>query len=441
MNQRTLHDWLARLERQHPRAIDLGLERVREVAERMGLGKPAPCVITVGGTNGKGSTVAFIEAIARASGLRVGAYTSPHLLAYNERVRIDGRDAGDDELVEAFEAVERARLAPSPALRAPSPSSGEGKAISLTYFEHGTLAALWLFERANLDLAILEVGLGGRLDAVNIVDADVAVVTTVDIDHTDWLGNEREAIGFEKAGIARAWKPLVLGEDDPPASVLRHAYAIGASAIRANCDFLFEPIDAAHWRWREPGFELALPMPRLSAPVQVRNAATAIAALRASGLAIPDQAWVRGIAEAGVPGRLQAFERDGVEIVVDVAHNPQAAGELAAWLDAHPPAGRAFAVFAALADKDVAGIVARLAPCVDRWWIAGLEDAGPRGQGVDAFAATLADTAASMAIRNRDVAAALADARAQARPGDRVLVFGSFHTAAAALQALAASGS
>ena len=442
MNQRTLHDWLARLERQHPRAIDLGLERVREVAERMGLGKPAPCVITVGGTNGKGSTVAFIEAIARASGLRVGAYTSPHLLAYNERVRIDGRDAGDDELVEAFEAVERARLAPSPGLRPPSPSRGEGRSeVSLTYFEHGTLAALWLFEHTNLDLAILEVGLGGRLDAVNIVDADVAVVTTVDIDHTDWLGNEREAIGFEKAGIARAWKPLVLGEDDPPASVLRHAYAIGASAIRANCDFLFEPIDAAHWRWREPGFELALPMPRLSAPVQVRNAATAIAALRASGLAIPDQAWVRGIAEANVPGRLQAFERDDVEIVVDVAHNPQAAGELAAWLDAHPPAGRVFVVFAALADKDFAGIVARLAPCVDRWWIAGLEDAGPRGQGVDAFAATLADTAASMAIRNRDVAAALADARAQARPGDRVLVFGSFHTAAAALQALAASGS
>ncbi|HET7126934.1 MAG TPA: Mur ligase family protein, partial [Lysobacter sp.] len=258
MNPRTLDDWLARLERQHPRAIDLGLERVREVAQRMRLGRPARCVITVGGTNGKGSTVAFIEAIARASTLRVGAYTSPHLLAYNERVRIDGRDVGDDELVEAFEAVEAAR--------------GD---TSLTYFEHGTLAALWLFERAELDLAVLEVGLGGRLDAVNIVDADVAVVTTVDIDHVDWLGGEREAIGFEKAGIARAWKPLVLGEDDPPASVLRHAYAIGASAIRANCDFLFETIDAAHWRWREPGFELTLPMPRLSAPAQVRNAATA----------------------------------------------------------------------------------------------------------------------------------------------------------------------
>ncbi len=463
MNPRTLQDWLARLERQHPRAIDLGLERVREVARRMGLGKPAGCVITVGGTNGKGSTVAFIEAIARASGLRAGAYTSPHLLAYNERVRIDGRDAGDDALVEAFEVVERARLSPSPAGRGVGvrgessivdhvrPSSGasrhllppgEGESeVSLTYFEHGTLAALWLFERARLDLAVLEVGLGGRLDAVNLVDADVAVVTTVDIDHVDWLGDDREAIGFEKAGIARAWKPLVLGEDDPPASVLRHAYAIGASAIRANCDFLFADTDPAHWRWREPGFELELPMPRLAAPAQVRNAATAIAALRASDLAIARDAWARGIVEARVPGRLQAFERDGVDIVVDVAHNPQAAGELGAWLGAHPPPGRVFAVFAALADKDAAGIVARLAPRVDRWWVAGLEGAGPRGQGGDALAATLAGTAAADATRARDVAAALADARAQARPGDRVLVFGSFHTVADALRALDASGS
>jgi dihydrofolate synthase/folylpolyglutamate synthase len=421
---RTLSDWLDRLERQHPRAIDLGLERVREVAQRMGLGKPAPCVITVGGTNGKGSTVAFIEAIARASGLRVGAYTSPHLLAYNERVRIDGCEVGDEALVEAFEVVEAAR--------------GE---VSLTYFEHGTLAALWLFERAGLDLAVLEVGLGGRLDVVNIVDADVAVVTTVDIDHVDGLGAERETIGFEKAGIARAWKPLVLGEDDPPASVLRHAYAIGAGAIRANCDFLFGPVDDAHWRWREPGFELELPMPRMPAPAQLRNAATAIAALRASDLAIPDEAWARGVADARVPGRLQSFRRDGIEIVLDVAHNPQAAAELAAWLAADPASGRVFAVFAALADKDVAGIVAHLAPCVDRWWLAGLEDAGPRGQGVDALAARLAGSAAADARRGHDVASALAAARAQARPGDRVLVFGSFHTAAAALRALEARDS
>jgi len=223
---RTLADWLEYIERQHPKSIDMGLERVREVAARMELERPAEWVITVAGTNGKGSTVAFLEAIAREAGWSVGAYTSPHLLAYNERVRIDGRDAEDADLVAAFEAVEAAR----------------GGTL-LTYFEYGTLAALWLFQRAGLELAILEVGLGGRLDATNLVDPDVAVVTTVDLDHQDWLGEDRESIGLEKAGIARAWKPLVLGDDDPPASVLRHAYAIGASAIRAGCDFFFEAIN------------------------------------------------------------------------------------------------------------------------------------------------------------------------------------------------------
>ena len=269
--QRTLAEWLDYIERQHPKSIDMGLDRVREVAQRMGLQRPAKKVITVAGTNGKGSTVAFIESIARAAGWKVGAYTSPHLLAYNERVRIDGADATDAGLVAGFEAVEAAR--------------GD---TPLTYFEYGTLCALWLFQRSKLDLAVLEVGLGGRLDAVNIVDADVAVVTTVDIDHQDWLGNEREAIGFEKAGIARAWKPLVLGEDDPPSSVLGHAYAIGASAIRANCDFFFERSDAGHWRWREVGYSVELPTPTLAAPAQLRNAATAIAALRALGKPISE---------------------------------------------------------------------------------------------------------------------------------------------------------
>src|SRR5690606_26230889 len=217
-----------------------GLARVSEVAGRMGLGRPARFVATVAGSNGKGSTVAFIEAIAAASGLRVGAYTSPHLLAYNERVRIDGVDADDAGLVDAFEAVEAAR-----------------GATTLTYFEYGTLAALWLFERAGLDLAVLEVGLGGRLDAVNLVDPDVAVVTTVDLDHQDWLGPDRVSIGLEKAGIARAWRPLVLGEDDPPSSVLGHAYAIGASALRGGSDYRFgRDQGAAVWWWREPGFEL-----------------------------------------------------------------------------------------------------------------------------------------------------------------------------------------
>ncbi|HZW17296.1 MAG TPA: bifunctional tetrahydrofolate synthase/dihydrofolate synthase [Luteimonas sp.] len=424
---RPLTDWLAHIERQHPRAIALGLDRVREVAARMQLVRPARQAITVGGTNGKGSTVAFVEAIARAAGWKVGAYTSPHLLAYNERVRIDGRDADDAALVAGFEAVEAARTA--------------GEAVPLTYFEYGTLAALWLFEREALDLAILEVGLGGRLDAVNVVDADVAVVTTVDLDHQDWLGADREAIGLEKAGIARAWKPLVLGEADPPSSVLGHAYALGAATWRADNDFFFERLGNDRWRWREVGFELDLPLPALAAPVQLRNAATAIAALRALDVEVPEAAWAEGVAAARLPGRLQRFECDGVEVLVDVGHNPQAAGALAAWLEAAPPAGRTFAVYAALGDKDAAGVVAALAAEVDDWCLAGLESAGPRGTSVDALAARLAGTAAGQGDRHPDVAAALSATLARARAGDRILAFGSFHTAAEALQWLAARDS
>src|SRR5690606_7587424 len=234
----------------------------------------------------------------------------------------------------------------------------------------------------------------GRLDAVNIVDPDVAVLTTVDLDHQDWLGSDREAIGFEKAGIARAWKPLVLGEADPPSSVLGHAYAIGASTWRADNDFFFERTGDGRWRWREVGFELDLPMPALAAPVQLRNAATAIAALRALDPEVPVAAWAEGIAATRLPGRLQRFERGGVEVLVDVGHNPQAAAALAAWLEATPAAGKTFAVYAALGDKDAPGVVAALAGQVDAWFLAGLEAAGPRGIPVDALAERLAGSAA-----------------------------------------------
>ena len=419
---RTLADWLAYIERQHPKSIDMGLQRVREVAARMRLPRPAKRVITVGGTNGKGSTVAFVEAIARAHGWKVGCYTSPHLLRYNERVRIDGVDAGDAALVAGFEAVEAAR--------------GD---TSLTYFEYGTLCALWLFARSKLDLAVLEVGLGGRLDAVNVVDADASIITTVDLDHQDWLGEDIEAIGFEKAGIARPFKPLVLGDDDPPASVLRHAYAIGAQSWRIANDFFAEPLDAETWRWREVGFSMDLPMPALAAPVQLRNAACAIAAVRTLRARIDKQTYAEGVANARVAGRLQRFERNGVEVVVDVGHNPQAARALAAWLRAQPRR-RTLAVYAALADKDVAGVAQALAGVVDGWHIAGLSDAGPRGLGVDDFARQLAGSAAADAARHVGVDAALQAAMAQAGPGGRVLVFGSFHTAAAALGHLGADG-
>ncbi|MDR6991410.1 bifunctional tetrahydrofolate synthase/dihydrofolate synthase [Luteimonas sp. 3794] len=414
-----LSTWLARIEARHPTEIEMGLDRVGAVYARMDCGRPAAQVITIAGTNGKGSTVAFVESIARAAGWRVGAYTSPHLLAYNERVRIDGRDVEDAALVEAFEAVEGAR--------------GD---TPLTYFETGTLAALWLFARAGLDLAVLEVGLGGRLDAVNIVEPDVAVITTVGLDHQDWLGDDIEAIGREKVGIARAWKPLIVGETDPPASVLQHAYRIGAVAIRGGSDFLYAPTDASTWTWREVGFEVELPMPALAAPVQLRNAAVAIAAIRALDRDVDDAALAAGIASATVAGRLQRFERQGVEIVVDVAHNPQAAQALADWLVAAPAAGHTVAVYAALADKDAAGVVTALGASITHWHLAGSTAAGARGQDAAALRARVSDALSGDASEHVDVEAALAEALNRAAAGDRVLVFGTFHAAAAALRVL-----
>ena len=422
---RTLAEWLQVIERRHPAGIALGLDRVGAVAVRMALPRPARHVITVAGTNGKGSTVAFIEAIARAAGMRTGSYTSPHLLTYNERVRVAGEPLDDAALSAGFEAVEAAR--------------GD---IALTYFETGTLAAWWCFTRQALDLVVLEVGLGGRLDAVNLVDADVAVITTVDLDHQDWLGTDREAIGAEKVGIARAGRPLVLGEDDPPSSVLRHAYAIGAPAIRAGCDFFdtdaTADLDApagANWCWREPGTTLWLPALPLAAPVQRRNAATAIAALRALPLDLPAAAIASGVVNATIAGRLQHLPHAPAQVWLDVAHNPQAASALAAWLAATPCAGRTHAVFAALADKDAHAIAAMLVSHVDDWYLAGLPDAGARAQSAEALAAQL-PAACRVLAREADVAAALASALADAGHGDRVLVFGSFHTVAAALQAL-----
>ena len=428
----TLGEWLAWIEGRHPATtIELGLDRVRAVAGLMAPGPPARHVAVVAGTNGKGSTVAFIEAMARAAGLRVGAYTSPHLLAYNERVRVDGRDAADEGLAAAFAVVEDARARAEQAAGAP---------VRLTYFEYGTLAALHVFRHADLDLAVLEVGLGGRLDAVNVVQPDVAVITTVDLDHQEWLGSDREAIGREKAGIARAGVPLVLGEDDPPASVLRRAYALGAPAIRAGSDYLFAVTAAGRWQWREPGFELDLPLPSMRAPAQLRNAATAIAALRALDVDIPTPAWARGVVDACAPGRLQHVAYRGVDVLVDVGHNPQAARALADWLRATPIEGRTHALYAALDDKDVSGVVAALSADVDHWHLAGLLEAGPRGRDVATLAERLRGTAAGAAFRHADVDAGLAALLPQADAGDRVLVFGSFHTAGAALQWLRRQG-
>jgi len=425
----TFEQWLDYQLKTHPQAIAMGLERVREVALRLGLGKPGKYVVTVGGTNGKGSTVAFIEAIARAAGLRVGAFTSPHLLRYNERIRVDGAEVDDATLVNAFERIESAR-APASALSA---MGGEaGAAIPLTYFEFGTLAALLVFEQSELDIAILEVGLGGKLDAVNIVDPDVAVITTVDLDHQEYLGADRETIGADKAGILRPAKPCVLGERDPPSSVLRHAYEIGAFAIRAHADYLID-IHDRRWTWREPGFEIDLPKPAMAAPAQIENAAAAVAALRALPIHLSNKALVAGIREAKVAGRLQLLA-GSPQVVVDVAHNVQAAGQLARWLEENPMPTRA--VFSALKDKDIEGIVAQFDGLIDQWYLAGIQDAGPRGLTGQALAERLAPVLApARPVVLASVAEAFHAARAESRADERVLVFGSFHTVAEALKA------
>ncbi|MDW2981086.1 bifunctional tetrahydrofolate synthase/dihydrofolate synthase [Rhodanobacter sp. KK11] len=417
---RTLAEWLAYQERVNVHSIELGLDRVREVWRRMGAPAPARRVITVGGTNGKGSTVALLEAMLRAAVLRVGAFTSPHLLEYNERVRIDGVNAGSAALIDSFERIEAAR--------------GE---VPLTYFEFGALAALDLFARARLDVALLEVGLGGRLDAVNIIDADVAVITTVDLDHMEWLGPDRDSIGREKAGIARAGRPAIVGELDPPAGLLDALVERGARVERAGIDFSVERHQDG-WRWRHrDGSAMELPAPALAAPVQYANAAAAIAALHALGLEMltPSAFFAAistGLHEVRVPARLQSIGGEP-PVIVDVGHNPQAARVLAEWLDAQPPA-RVHAVYGALADKDVAGVIGALGTRIDHWHLAGLDRATPRGMTVAALAATLRQVLPQASCDlHADVGAALAAARAAARPGERILAFGSFFVASAVL--------
>lgn len=421
MTQRSLADWLDYQQRTHPDAIALGLDRVRETWRRMGAPPPAPVVITIGGTNGKGSTVAFLEGIYAAAGRRVSAYTSPHLLRYNERARIDGIDIDDAGWIDAFERIESAR--------------GD---IELTYFEFGTLAALWRFAQARLDVAILEVGLGGRLDAVNIVDADASIVTTIDLDHQDWLGSDRDSIGREKAGIFRAGRPAIVGELDPPAGLLDTARAIGANLVLAGCDYNWQRTDE-RWHWQRGTWRLDLPLPTLAAPVQLANASAAIAAVHAlrDRCGWDERAIADGVAHAQANARLQRVAR-APDVFVDVAHNPQAARALAQWLAATPMRGRTFAVFGALGDKDVAGVVAALDACIDHWFPAALDADSPRGLSAHALGERMAmiprERVAPVSANVRD---ALAAARAQACADDRVVAFGSFFVAAAALAACA----
>ncbi|HXD35323.1 MAG TPA: bifunctional tetrahydrofolate synthase/dihydrofolate synthase [Rhodanobacter sp.] len=417
---RNLAEWLAYQERVNVHTIELGLDRVREVWQRMGAPRPAPHVISVAGTNGKGSTVALLEAMLRAAERRVGAFTSPHLLAYNERICIDGTPVDDAALIAAFERIEAAR--------------GE---LPLTYFEFGTLAALDLFARAGVDVAVLEVGLGGRLDAVNIIDADVAVITTVDLDHMEWLGPDRDSIGREKAGIARRGRPAIVGELDPPAGLLAALGECDARIVRAGRDFSLERHQDG-WRWlHRDGTAMELPNPYLAAPVQYANAAAAIAALHAlgDGVSTPSALFAAasaGLHEVRISARLQALGGEP-PVFVDVGHNPQAARALAEWLDARSHGGM-HAVYGALADKDVAGVMAALGARIDHWHLAGLDRATPRGLNAAALADTLRTSLPQASFDvHPDVATALAAARQAARPGECVLAFGSFFVASAVM--------
>jgi dihydrofolate synthase/folylpolyglutamate synthase len=422
VSARSLADWLVFIGRQHPDAIALGLDRVRAVMARMAVAIDCP-VLTVGGTNGKGSVCAYLEGILRASGRRVGLYASPHLLRYNERVRIDAREAPDERLCESFAAVERAR-----------------GSVPLTYFEFGTLGALWLFAQERLDALVLEVGLGGRLDAVNVLDTDCAVLTSVALDHTELLGATREAIGREKAGIFRAGRPAIVADPEPPASVLQEAERIGAHALLIGRDFGYRAQPGQWEYWGAGGHRGGLAHPALRGARQLRNATAALAALDAlrERLPVAMQDVRRGLAEVMLPGRFQVLP-GRPQVILDVAHNPEAAQGLAESLAAAGYAPETIAVFGMLRDKDIAGVARAVAPRITRWHLASLP--GPRGASASEVASLLASAGVVQpCAQHASAASAFAAARSEAGENDKIVAFGSFLTVAEVMQALQARG-
>ena len=415
-----LAGWLAYIEQQHPQTIALGLERVARVRDAMAL-VPAVPVITVAGTNGKGSTCAMLEAMLSAAGYRVGLYTSPHLLRYNERVRIAGTEADDGALVSAFARVEAAR----------TEQAGNTR---LTYFEFGTLAAVDLFLRSAVDVLLLEVGMGGRLDAVNAFDADCGIVTSIGLDHMDYLGATREAIGHEKAGIFRAGKPAVLADPAPPLSVLAHAQAIGARLLRIGHEFGYKAEGDQWLFWGPAGRESGLPYPALRGRTQLLNASATFAALDTlqQRLPVSMQQRRRGLAEVQLRGRFQVLPGRPV-VVLDVGHNPQAAAVLSDNLSDMGTHSDTWAVFGMLRDKDIAGVVRALAKRIDHWMVCTLPP--PRGAHAAELAQALRQAGVDAARTFENPALAYAAACSEAADNDRIVVFGSFHTVADVLAA------
>lgn len=415
----TLEDWLAHCERLHPKNIDMGLDRVRQVAQRMELRFDCP-VITVAGTNGKGSTCAMLEAVALQAGFRPGVYTSPHLVHFEERCRIHGDIVAAADLVPHFEAVEQART--------------RGAEVSLTYFEFTTLAILRLMSQSRMDVAILEVGLGGRLDATNVIDADCAVITSIDIDHVEFLGPDRESIGREKAGIMRTGRPVVVSDPMAPQSVIDHAHAIGADLWRFGHDFNFSG-DKQQWSWAGRGRRYAgLAYPALRGANQLVNASGALAALEAlrERLPITAQAVRTGMAMVELPGRFQIVPGQPT-LVLDVAHNPHSVAALTANLDAMGFFPTTHAVLGAMADKDLAPMLARIAPLIDRWYFTDLptpraETAAGLQQKWNALQMVAGGRRPVATSLHASPEQALQAAVEAADPTDRIVVFGSFYT-------------
>jgi dihydrofolate synthase / folylpolyglutamate synthase len=422
---RSLDQWLAYQTQVHPQAIDLGLDRLRVVLDRLHWRQPEIPVITVAGTNGKGSVSAYCAAIMGAAGLRVGTFTSPHLRHYQERIRVHDRLARCDELVAAFEKIEAAR-----------------GSVALTFFEFNALAALLIFDAARLDAWVLEIGMGGRLDAVNVVDPDVAVVTSIGLDHQEYLGDTLEAIAKEKAGIFRAGRTAVIGGREPSPVLESAARAIRAPLKRLAIEYNYI-LDGAGWLYRGTHWDLPrLPAPALLGDIQFTNAATAIAALEeiAPRLKITAGAVTQGLSEVRLMGRFQVIKPAAVAPtwILDVAHNPDAARVLARNLSANPTAGRTLAVCGILADKDAAAIADILDNCIDQWWCVPL--AGARGRSGEELADQVRAQVAVTVVSAASVAAACAAALEAATPRDRVLVFGSFHTVGPALDWLEEQG-
>jgi dihydrofolate synthase/folylpolyglutamate synthase len=412
-----LEDWLGWQQSAHPRAIDLGLDRVARVLGRTGWRRPSQPVITVGGTNGKGSCMALLEAMLRAGGYSVGSFTSPHLVDYRERIRLDGRWVSEASLLAAFERIVDA-------------CAGD----TLTFFEFNALAALLVFETRAPDVVLLEVGMGGRLDAVNVVDADVAVVVSVGLDHTEFLGPDVSTIAREKAGIFRRGRPAICGMAAPPVALVEAAATLGAPLRLRGRDFEVREHADGHWDFGDSCGRLErLPPPALGGVAQVGNAATALAALRElmPRLTLERTAIERGLRDVRLPGRFQRVPgRGGIEWVLDVAHNPDAAVQLAASLARWPAQGRTFAVCGMLADKDVGGVLAPMRGRVDAWFAA--STSGARGLADHALVERAAASGVAMTAAG-SVVEAMERAAAAAVAGDRIVVFGSFMTVGPAL--------